>query len=69
MINDECTLTITDSGEIKNMRGVIINTPRISEYFLNKCSTKGVTVKYSSEATDITLEEVKNFFNKTLIRE
>ncbi len=69
VINDECTLTITDSGEIKNMRGVIINTPRISEYFLNKCSTKGVTVKYSSEATDITLEEVKNFFNKTLIRE
>ena len=49
------------------MKGVIINTPEISEYFLDKCSTKGVTVKYNSKATQITLSEVKRFFNKTLV--
>ena len=69
VINDECTLTITKNGEIQNMKGVIINTPKISEYFLDVCSTKGVTVKYNSRATKITLTEVKNFFNKTLIQE
>ena len=64
VINDECTLTITKNGEIQNMKGVIINTPKISEYFLDVCSTKGVTVKYNSRATKITLTEVKNFFRR-----
>ena len=41
VINNECTLTIKDTGEIENLKGVIINTPEISEYFLDKCSTKG----------------------------
>ena len=48
------------------MNGIIINTPEISE-FLNKCSTKGVTVKYNSEATKITLKEVKNS-SKNIVR-
>ena len=61
IMNMDCTLTITRNGEIQNMNGIIINTPEISEFFLNKCSTKGVTVKYNSEATKITLKEVKNF--------
>ncbi len=69
VINEECTLTITQSGEIRNMKGVIINTPKISEYFLDVCSTKGVTVKYNSIATSITLSEVRDFFTKTLIQE
>ena len=67
VINNECTLTIKDTGEIENLKGVVINTPEISEYFLDKCSTKGVTVKYNSKATQITLSEVKRFFNKTLV--
>ena len=69
VMNPECTLTITDNGEIQNMNGTIINTPELSEYFLNKCSIKGVTVKYNSNATDITLNEVQNFFTKNLTDE
>ncbi len=66
IINDDCTLTITNSGEIQNMKGVVINTPKISEYFLDKCSFKGVTVKYNHEATQKALKEVSKFFNKYL---
>ena len=69
IMNMDCTLTITNIGEIKNMNGTIINTPELSEYFLNKCSTKGVTVKYNSEATKITLDKVEEFFIKTLSEE
>lgn len=69
IMNMDCTLTITNIGEIQNMNGTIINTPELSEYFLNKCSTKGVTVKYNSEATKITLDKVEEFFIKTLSEE
>ena len=69
IINNECTLTINNNGEIKNLNGIIINTPEISEYFLNKCSFKGVTVKYNSEATKKTLKEIKTFFTKNLSTE
>ena len=66
MINDDCTLTITKSGEIENMKGDVINTPKLSEYFLDKCSIKGVTVKYNHQATKKALKEVSEFFNKYL---
>ena len=69
IINKECTLTINKKGEINNLEGVLINTPDMSEYFLNKCSFKGVTVKYNSQATKKTLAEVKQFFNENLINE
>ena len=69
VMNLDCTLTITNDGEIQNMNGTIINTPELSEYFLNKCSVKGVTVKYNSEATKITLDKVQKFFVKTLTDE
>ena len=69
VMNLDCTLTITDDGEIQNMNGTIINTPELSEYFLNKCSIKGVTVKYNSNATKITLDKVQRFFIKTLTDE
>ena len=68
IINDDCTLTITDTGEIENLKGVVINTPKISEYFLDKCSFKGVTVKYNHEATQKALAEVSEFFDKYLSR-
>ena len=68
IINDDCTLTITDTGEIENLKGVVINTPKISEYFLDKCSFKGVTVKYNHEATQKALIEVSEFFDKYLSR-
>jgi GGDEF domain-containing protein len=48
------------------MKGVVINTPEISEYFLDKCSFKGVTVKYNHEATQKALKEVSEFFSKNL---
>jgi dienelactone hydrolase len=66
IINDDCTLTITNTGEIENMKGVVINTPKISEYFLDKCSFKGVTVKYNHKATQKALKEVSEFFSKNL---
>ena len=69
IMNMDCTLTITTKGEIQNMNGTVINTPELSEYFLNKCSKKGVTVKYNSKATKITLKKVKEFFIKTLSSE
>ena len=69
VMNVDCTLTITNDGEIQNMNGTIINTPELSEYFLDKCSIKGVTVKYDSDATKITLNKVKKFFMKTLREE
>ena len=69
VMNLDCTLTITNDGEIQNMNGTIINTPELSEYFLNKCSVKGVTVKYNSKATKITLDKVQKFFIKTLTEE
>ena len=69
VMNLDCTLTITNDGEIQNMNGTIINTPELSEYFLNKCSVKGVTVKYNSKATKITLDKVQKFFVKTLSEE
>ena len=69
VMNLDCTLTITGEGEIQNMNGTIINTPELSEYFLNKCSIKGVTVKYNAKATKITLDKVQKFFTKTLTEE
>jgi hypothetical protein len=48
------------------MKGVVIDTPKISEHFLDKCSFKGVTVKYNHEATQKTIKEVSRFFNKYL---
>ena len=69
VMNLDCTLTITSDGEIQNMNGTIINTPELSEYFLNKCSIKGVTVKYNANATKVTLEKVQKFFMKTLTEE
>ena len=66
VINNECTLTITNHGQIQNLNGTIIDTPELSEYFLNKCSTKGVTVKYNSEATKLTLDKISQYFDKTL---
>ena len=68
IINKECTLTINKRGEINNLEGVVINTPQLSEYFLNKCSFKGVTVKYNSQATTKTLSEVRLFFKENLIK-
>ena len=69
VMNLDCTLTITNNGEIQNMNGTIINTPELSEFFLNKCSVNVVTVKYNSKATKITLDKVQKFFVKTLTEE
>ncbi len=33
VMNLDCTLTITNDGEIQNMNGAIINTPELSEFF------------------------------------
>ncbi len=66
IINNDCTLTISKIGEIVNLSGVVINTPELSQYFLDKCSFKGVTVKYNHNARIIALDKVEDFFNSHL---
>ena len=62
VMNLDCTLTITNDGEIQNMNGTIINTPELSEFFLNKCSVKGVTVKYNSRLPKLHWIKYKNSY-------
>ncbi len=64
--NDSCTLTISKKGQIKTLSNKIINGPKESEKLLNACSTKGVTVKYDSIATEKTQEIVINYFSEYL---
>ena len=66
IINDKCTLTITDNGEIMNLNGRLIPGPSESEKLLKECSTPGVTVQYSRRATNLTSEAIINFFSERL---
>lgn len=64
IINDECTLTISDNGEIISLSNKIISIPKESASLLNKCSTKGVYVQYSAYATEVTFREIIKFLKK-----
>ena len=64
IINDKCTLTISEDGKIMNLLGDIIEGPIESEKLLLACSTPGVKVKYSRKATDITSEALISFLER-----
>ncbi len=61
IINDECTLTISKIGEIKTISNEKVKGPNESAKLLDKCSTKGVSVKYSPHATEKTYIEIIEF--------
>ena len=64
IINDDCTLTISENGEIISLSNKIISIPKESASLLNKCSTKGVYVQYSAYATEVTFKEIIKFLKK-----
>ena len=64
--SDECTLTINNYGNIQTVSGEIIYGPEESADIIDRCSSKGVMVKYNHEATLKSQEHVLNFLSKTL---
>ena len=64
--SDECTLTINNYGNIQTVAGEIIYGPKESADIIDRCSSKGVMVKYNHEATLKSQEHVLNFLSKTL---
>ena len=64
IINDECTLTISNIGEMRTISNNKVSGPKESAELLNKCSTKGVSVKYSPYATEKTYVEIIKFLKK-----
>jgi dienelactone hydrolase len=64
IINDECTLTISNIGEMKTISNKKISGPKESAKLLDKCSTKGVSVKYSPYATEKTYIEIIEFLKR-----
>lgn len=64
IINDDCTLTVSEKGEIMSLSSQKITGPKESAAKLSECSTKGVYVKYSPHATEITFEEIIRFLKK-----
>ena len=66
MVINRMHLTINKEGKIQNLKGTLIDTPELSEYFLNLCSKKGVTVKYNSDVI-LKLHLVKSKNSLTLL--
>ena len=64
IINDDCTLTVSDNGEIMSLSNQKITGPKESAAKLSECSTKGVFVKYSPHATEVTFKEIIKFLEK-----
>ena len=63
---DKCTLTINKNGNIETVAGEIIFGPTESSEIIDKCSSRGVMVKYNHEATNKAQQYVLNFLSKTL---
>ena len=64
IINDECTLTISSIGEMRTLSHEKVSGPKESAALLDKCSTKGVSVKYSPSATEKTYVEIIKFLKR-----
>lgn len=65
--NPECTLTISDEGKIVTMDKKNVSDPETSLELLNKCSERGVEVKYNLTAAEKTKEIILEFFKNKLI--
>ena len=64
IINDDCTLTISDKGEIESLSKKKVSGPKESAALLKECSSKGVYVKYSPDATERTFDEIVKFLDR-----
>jgi dienelactone hydrolase len=64
IINDECTLTISSIGEMRTISKKKVSGPKESAELLDRCSTKGVSVKYSPYATEKTYIEIIEFLKR-----
>ena len=64
VINDDCTLTISDKGKIESLSKKEVSGPKESASLLKECSSKGVYVKYSPYATEKTFKEIVEFLGK-----
>ena len=62
--SDQCTLTINKRGNIVTVAGDIIYGPTESSDIINRCSKRGVMVKYNSKATRLTQTHILNFLLK-----
>ena len=66
IINNDCTVTISNKGEIITLNKKIISNPILHEELLQDCSSKGVEVKYNSEATRKTIMLILDYLKKYL---
>ena len=64
VIDDDCTLTISNKGEIISLSNKKVPGPKESAALLKQCSTEGVYVKYSPYATEITFDEIIKFLGE-----
>ncbi len=61
IINSDCTLTISEKGKIMTLSKEIIYGPKESADLLDRCSTKGIKVKYNATAASKTRDEIIKF--------
>ena len=66
IISDDCTMTISEKGNIKTLSGNVVFGPKESMRLLDECSSKGVLVKYNSDATNKTQADIIDFLNNSL---
>tara|TARA_Y100001960_G_scaffold3840_1_gene4231 strand:+ start:95 stop:1117 length:1023 start_codon:yes stop_codon:yes gene_type:complete len=62
--NNDCTLTISKTGRIITLTNKDVSVPGASSELLDRCSIRGVKVKYNSEARKKTEEVLLNFLTK-----
>ncbi|MBT3548307.1 MAG: hypothetical protein HOI56_05060 [Gammaproteobacteria bacterium] len=66
IINDSCTLTISERGKIITLSNEVIYGPKESASIIDRCSTKGVKVKYNADAASRTREAIIEFLDNQL---
>ena len=57
-------MTISSIGEMRTISNKKVSGPKESAELLDKCSTKGVSVKYSPSATEKTYIEIIEFLKR-----
>ena len=66
IINNDCTVTISNNGAIMTLNKKIISDPTLHEELLHDCSSKGVELKYNSEAANKTKILILDYLEKYL---
>ena len=66
IINNDCTVTISNNGAIMTLNKKIISDPTLHEELLHDCSSRGVELKYNSEAAHKTKILILDYLEKYL---